>query len=73
MITPYGKLRAVIRMTTRLGYNARPRLPMEPFTPSANPIFDAVSKNIAYPYTEVFDGLQGLYSAWYLVMPAAQQ
>jgi peptide/nickel transport system substrate-binding protein len=38
-----------------------------------NPIFDAYSNNIVYPYTEVFDGLQGLYSAWYLVMPAAQQ
>jgi ABC-type transport system substrate-binding protein len=38
-----------------------------------NPIYDAYSNNIAYPYTEVFDGLQGLYSAWALVMPAGQQ
>lgn len=37
-----------------------------------NPIYDAVQSNIQYPYTEVFDGLQGLYSAPYLVMPAAQ-
>ena len=38
-----------------------------------NPIYDAISENITYPYTEVFDGIQGLYSAWYLVMPAGQQ
>jgi peptide/nickel transport system substrate-binding protein len=38
-----------------------------------NPIYDAVSSSITYPYTQVFDGLQGLYSAWYLVMPASQQ
>jgi peptide/nickel transport system substrate-binding protein len=38
-----------------------------------NPIYDAVSNSIAYPYTEVFDGLQGLYSGWYLVMPASQE
>lgn len=37
-----------------------------------NPIYDGVSTSLAYPYTEVFDGLQGLYSAWYLVMPAAE-
>jgi ABC-type transport system substrate-binding protein len=38
-----------------------------------NPIYDAVSTKLVYPYTKVFDGLQGLYSAWYLVMPAAGQ
>jgi peptide/nickel transport system substrate-binding protein len=38
-----------------------------------NPIYDAVSNTITYPYTEVFDGLQGLYSAWQIVMPAAQE
>jgi ABC-type transport system substrate-binding protein len=38
-----------------------------------NPIFDALSTKITYPYTETFDGLQGLYSGWYLVMPASQQ
>jgi len=38
-----------------------------------NPIYDAVSNSITYPYTEVFDGLQGLYSAWQIVMPAAQE
>ncbi|MFZ6028149.1 MAG: ABC transporter substrate-binding protein [Chloroflexota bacterium] len=38
-----------------------------------NPIYDAVSTNLLYPYTEVFDGLQGLYSAWYLIMPASGQ
>ncbi|HSB67470.1 MAG TPA: ABC transporter substrate-binding protein [Anaerolineales bacterium] len=37
-----------------------------------NPIFDAYSKTINYPYTTVFDGLQGLYSGWYLVMPTSQ-
>jgi len=38
-----------------------------------NPVYDAFSNNIAYPYTEIFDGLEGLYSAWFLVMPAGQQ
>ena len=38
-----------------------------------NPIYDAISTSITYPYSEVFDGLQGLYSGWYLVMPASQQ
>jgi peptide/nickel transport system substrate-binding protein len=38
-----------------------------------NPIYDAVSNSITYPFTETFDGLQGLYSAWYLVMPASQE
>ncbi len=38
-----------------------------------NPVYDAYAKTINYPYTSVFDGLQGLYSAWYLVMPAAQE
>lgn len=38
-----------------------------------NPIFDAYANTITYPYTEAFDGLQGLYSAWYLVMPTGQQ
>lgn len=36
------------------------------------PIYDALSTSLVYPYTEVFDGLQGLYSGWYLVMPASQ-
>lgn len=34
-----------------------------------NPIYDALSTTIQYPYTEVFDGLQGLYNAAHLVMP----
>ncbi len=38
-----------------------------------NPVFDAYSNSITYPYNQVFDGLEGLYSAWYLVMPSAQQ
>jgi len=38
-----------------------------------NPIYDAVSSNLIYPYTEVFDGLQGLYSAWYMVMPGSKE
>ncbi len=38
-----------------------------------NPIYDAISTSITYPYDQVFDGLQGLYSGWYLVMPASQQ
>ncbi len=38
-----------------------------------NPVYDALSTKISYPYEEVFDGLQGLYSAWYLVMPSSQQ
>ncbi len=37
-----------------------------------NPIYDAYANTINYPYTTVFDGLQGLYSGWYLVMPVAQ-
>lgn len=38
-----------------------------------NPIYDAMNTTIAYPYTEVFDGLQGLYNASHLVMPGNQQ
>lgn len=38
-----------------------------------NPIYDAVNNTIMYPYTEVFDGLQGLYSAWLQVMPRPGQ
>ncbi len=37
-----------------------------------NPIYDAYANTISYPYTTVFDGLQGKYSGWQLVMPAAQ-
>ncbi|HSF83382.1 MAG TPA: ABC transporter substrate-binding protein [Anaerolineales bacterium] len=37
-----------------------------------NPIYDAYSNSIAYPYTEVFDGIQGIYGGSYLVMPGAQ-
>jgi peptide/nickel transport system substrate-binding protein len=38
-----------------------------------NPIFDAYSNSITYPYTNVFDGLSGVYGGWYMVMPAAQE
>ncbi len=38
-----------------------------------NPIYDAFATTIEFPYTSVFDGLQGKYSAWQLVMPASQQ
>ncbi len=38
-----------------------------------NPIYDAYASTIAYPYTTVFDGLQGKYSGWQLVMPASQE
>jgi ABC-type transport system substrate-binding protein len=37
-----------------------------------NPIYDAYRTSIEYPYTTVFDGLQGLYHAGHLVMPTAQ-
>lgn len=37
-----------------------------------NPIYDAFANTVTYPYTKVFDGIQGLYSGWYLVMPASQ-
>jgi len=36
------------------------------------PITDAYLSTIVYPYTDVFDGLQGLYSAAYMVMPNTQ-
>jgi peptide/nickel transport system substrate-binding protein len=38
-----------------------------------NPIYDAYANTIAFPYTTVFDGLQGKYSGWQLVMPVSQQ
>jgi peptide/nickel transport system substrate-binding protein len=38
-----------------------------------NPVYDAMRTSIAYPYTTVFDGLQGLYSAGHLVMPNTAQ
>ena len=37
------------------------------------PITDAYLNTIVYPYTQVFDGLQGLYSASYMVMPNTQR
>ena len=37
------------------------------------PITDAYLNTIVYPYTQVFDGLQGLYSAAYMVMPNNQR
>jgi peptide/nickel transport system substrate-binding protein len=39
----------------------------------ANPIYDAYQSSIAFPYTQVFDGLQGNYGMAYLVMPNVQQ
>jgi peptide/nickel transport system substrate-binding protein len=38
-----------------------------------NPIYDAYQSSIAYPYTKVFDGIQGIYGAANLVMPNVQQ
>jgi ABC-type transport system substrate-binding protein len=38
-----------------------------------NPIYDALSTSIMYPYTKVFDGLQGLYNGGHLVMPNTAQ
>ncbi len=37
-----------------------------------NPIYDAYANTIDYPYTTVFDGIQGKYSGWQLVMPAQE-
>ncbi len=36
------------------------------------PITDAYLNTIQFPYTDVFDGLQGLYSSAYMVMPSSQ-
>jgi peptide/nickel transport system substrate-binding protein len=38
-----------------------------------NPIYDAYSSSIAFPYTEVFDGLQGQYGLGGLVMPNTKE
>ncbi len=38
-----------------------------------NPIYDAYLDTIQFPYTKVFDGLQGLYNAPNLVMPNGVQ
>jgi ABC-type transport system substrate-binding protein len=37
-----------------------------------NPIYDAY-RNIEFPFTEVFDGLQGIYGAAHMIYPAAAQ
>lgn len=38
-----------------------------------NPIYDAYSASIAFPYTEVFDGIQGQYGLAGLVMPNVKE
>jgi peptide/nickel transport system substrate-binding protein len=38
-----------------------------------NPIFDAYATSIAYPFTTVFDGIQGIYGAGHLVQPNSKQ
>ncbi len=37
-----------------------------------NPIYDAYRSSLVFPFTEVFDGIQGIYGGSYLVMPGAQ-
>lgn len=36
-----------------------------------NPIYDAYRSSLEYPFTEVFDGIQGIYGGSYQVMPGA--
>ncbi|HZU87016.1 MAG TPA: ABC transporter substrate-binding protein [Anaerolineaceae bacterium] len=38
-----------------------------------NPIFDAYATSINYPFTTVFDGIQGIYGAGHLVQPNTKQ
>ncbi len=38
-----------------------------------NPIYDAYATTIDYPFTTVFDGIQGIYGAGHLVQPNSKQ